>query len=87
MTKKILCVNRKDIKCESNGILMFKTYHLKSTSSTYDSVSDSILEFDYEFIGFIQDDFKKKLKKEINKVSAVYMDNKKFESFIVTKLI
>ena len=55
-------------------------------SSSYDSVSDSILEFDYEFIGFIQDDFKKKLKKEINKVSAIYMDNKKFESFIVTKL-
>lgn len=85
--KKVLCVNRKDIKCESSGILIFKTYHLKSTSSTYDSVSDSILEFDYEFGDFIQDDFKKKLKKEINKVSAIYMDNKKSEMFIVTKLI
>lgn len=78
---KVRCVKRGCIKLTSSGIWIFKSYYIKTSEATYDSISDSITDFDYEFFEFKYDFFERKLKKEIDKISAIYIKNK-----VITKL-
>ena len=69
---KVLCVNRMVLKYDTKGSLFWKTHYLQSANDTYNSVTDSIVGFNYK-IEFDTEEAKDKIRYGLSKISAIYL--------------
>lgn len=75
-SSKSLCINKKDIRFHTKGILFWKTYHLQSIHTTYNSVADSIVEFDYK-ISFRTEEDRNIFTNRFHNISAIHLESNK----------
>ena len=81
--RKDKCIQRNALEYKSRGFLFWKSYHLLSRR-TYDYITDSIIEFDYE-LKFDTEELRKEFQRGFPDISAIFIEKQEENNSLLVK--